>query len=145
MARRKAGMAKIEVRRVQVAEKLLAGKTYRQIAVELNPPVSLRTVFKDVQVILERWRKEAVQDVAEHQRLDLRRIDEALAAIHDQIKDGQFGAIDRLVKLLERRAKMLGYDAPENVVIKQTRNAAEMTDEELAAIAANGDAGRRGG
>jgi hypothetical protein len=60
--------------------------------------------------MIERMRKEQVQTVGEAALIDLRRIDVAINAIYDDVKKGKLLSIDRLLKLLERRAKMLGYD-----------------------------------
>lgn len=143
LAKKEKKIPRIEVRRMEVARLMKNGMTYREIARELG--VSLRTVWKDGQKVIERWRKEAVSEIDEHFILDMRRLDDALVAISANVRAGDFGAVDRLVKILERRAKMLGYDAPEQHSFNMKNEITEMTDEQLIAIAANGNAGSRSG
>lgn len=131
----KSKKALIEQRRRIVAANLLAGLNYRDIATGLN--VSLGTIARDVKILFERWRKEQVQTIDEQKDIDLRRIDVAINAIWDEVKNGHLGAIDRMDKLLQRRSRMLGYDAPETIKVKHVPDdVKEMTDDELAAIAA---------
>jgi hypothetical protein len=98
----------LEQRRKAVAANILAGLNYRDIAEGLG--VSLGTIARDAQIMLERMRKEQVQTVSEAVLVDLRRIDVALNAIWDDVKSGKLLAIDRMERLLRRRAEMLGYD-----------------------------------
>jgi hypothetical protein len=98
----------LEQRRKAVAANILAGLNYRDIAEGLG--VSLGTIARDAQIMLERMRKEQVQTVSEAALVDLRRIDVALNAIWDDVKSGKLLAIDRMERLLRRRAEMLGYD-----------------------------------
>ena len=139
----KAKKLELEQRRKVVASNILAGANYRDISAALG--VSLGTVANDVKMVLQRWQKENVQVLDEHLQIDLRRIDTALNAIWADVQDGKYGAIDRLLRLLERRAKMIGYDQPEKIDLNKKTDPRELTDDELAAIAAGDNAGRRGG
>jgi hypothetical protein len=98
----------LEQRRKAVAANILAGLNYRDIAEGLG--VSLGTIARDAQIMLDRMRKEQVQTVSEAALIDLRRLDVAINAIWDDVKAGKLLAIDRLERLLRRRAEMLGYD-----------------------------------
>jgi len=98
----------LEERRLKVAANILAGLNYRDIAKGLN--VSLGTVARDAQIVITRMRKEQVNTMSEAALIDLRRIDVALNAIFDDVKEGKLLAIDRLLTLLKRRAEMIGYD-----------------------------------
>jgi hypothetical protein len=98
----------LEQRRKTVAANILAGLNYRDIAEGLG--VSLGTIARDAQIMLDRMRKEQVQTVSEAALIDLRRLDVAINAIWDDVKAGKLLAIDRLERLLRRRAEMLGYD-----------------------------------
>ena len=99
---------KLEQRRKQIAASILAGLNYRDIAEGLQ--VSLGTVSRDANIILDRMRKEQVHDISEAALIDLRRIDVAINAIFTDVRAGKLLAIDRLLNLLKRRAEMLGYD-----------------------------------
>ncbi len=98
-------------RRKVVSAKLVAGETYREIAEFLN--VSIGTVANDVKLILGRWQREQITNSGEYARLEVRRLDLALNAIWDKvITGGDLYAIDRLLKISERKAKLLGLDRP---------------------------------
>ncbi len=106
---RKNRQAEIESRRRKVAANLLGGLNYRQMAEALG--VSIGTIAGDVKVIIGRWQREQIQVVGQHQQLDLQRIERAINAIWDRSLAGELPAITLLIKLLERKAKMLGEDA----------------------------------
>jgi hypothetical protein len=113
MTKRASPTAKREQRRTSVAEHLLAGESYREISREIG--VSVATVQRDVATIMQGWRDEYVGDADEHVSTDLRRIDVALLAIWEDVKAGALPAIDRMIKLLDQRAKYLGLYSPAKV------------------------------
>lgn len=123
--------AAMELRRSKAFDLRVDGKTYRQIAAALG--VDVRTAYTDVQAVMERTKKET-NETAEHWRqISLARLEKALSTVKDAFKavliDPQTGmpiddtqnhdlrlkAIDRLIKLEERKAKLLGMDAPAKV------------------------------
>lgn len=99
-----------EDRRRIVAADFLSGRTYRQMAAELH--VALSTISNDVQVIVGRWQQEQVQLVGEQRQVELQRLDVALQAVWEKVLAGDLFAIDRYLKIAERRSKLLGLDAP---------------------------------
>lgn len=101
--------AEIERRRKAVAANLLAGLTYREIAEGLG--VSLGTVAKDVKTLMGRWQTEQVKDTGEYVALELRRLDVALHSIWDKVREGDESAIDRMLRIMERRARYKGLDS----------------------------------
>lgn len=102
--------ARIEQRRKLVAANLLGGMNYRELAEVCG--VSIGTISSDVKIILGRWRKEQVADTSDYAQMELRRLDKALNAIWNKVIDGQLDALDRFLRIQERRAKLLGLDAP---------------------------------
>lgn len=57
--------------------------------------------------------KKTLQEPSDELRmLEIERLDAMLAAIWGSVKQGQYGAQDRALKIMERRAKLLGLDAP---------------------------------
>jgi uncharacterized protein YegP (UPF0339 family) len=57
--------------------------------------------------------KKMLQEPAEELRkLESLRLDTATLAISQQVRAGNFGAVDRWVRLSERRSKLLGLDKP---------------------------------
>ena len=95
-------------RHLQALELRKAGISYARIAEALgfNSP---QAAWKAVNCAL----KKTVQEPADELRtLEVERLDAAAAAIYPSVKQGQYGAIDRWIKIMERRAKLLGLDAP---------------------------------
>lgn len=65
------------------------------------------------QAILQRINKhfkQSEEDVAEIVEMELRRLDELQLICWRRAKDGDLAAVDRILRIMERRAKMLGYD-----------------------------------
>ena len=65
--------------------------------------------FRAVQAAL----KKTLQEPADELRtLELERLDSMLLPMMAQAKKGNQGAVDRVLRIMERRAKLLGLDAP---------------------------------
>ena len=57
--------------------------------------------------------KKTLQEPADELRvLELERLDAMTLAIASQVRAGNFGAIDRNLRIMKRRAELLGLDAP---------------------------------
>lgn len=125
-APRKVVTAQLEARAVDLRA---AGKPYTEIAAELG--VAEATAVDLVERALIRIRKGTDSRADKARALDLVRIERMIAAIWGRAtgaasadEDGGYDpsqdkAVERVTKLLERRAKMLGLDAPtkvENIV-----------------------------
>jgi len=110
---RKTDEAKRELRRAKVIANLSAGLSYRQMAEALG--VSIGTIKNDVAIVLGRLRKNTIQDAAQHIQVQVRRLDIALNAIWGKVLDGDLKAIATMIKIEERRSKLLGLDQPEKV------------------------------
>lgn len=102
--------AEVANRRKLVAANLLAGANYRDMAESTN--VSLGTIANDVKIILKEWRTATVTDTEEWVAVELRKLDVMGNAIWDKAKGGDGAAIDRMLRLMERRAAYKGLDAP---------------------------------
>lgn len=112
-----------EDRRATVWDGMLSGKSYRVLAAELG--ISRQTVLRDVKVLRRRWVTIA-ERYDDHARLDLARIEKLIATLWPVALTGGKGgnpdkfAIDRIGMLLDRKAKLLGYDRPARAEIKHT-------------------------
>ena len=94
-------------RQLKALELRKAGVNYQQIADTLgyaNPSGA----FKAVERALKALQKEPASELL---ALELERLDAMLVAIAPAVRAGNFGAIDRALKIAERRAKLLGLDA----------------------------------
>lgn len=120
----KATVAEQEIRCYELR---LAGKSLDAIAKETK--LSKGTVHNRIQAHIE----QRVQPLADELRaVMVDRLDVCIARLHAQIQDDELGSrlarnIEVLVKVEERRAKLLGVDAPERVEATVT----EVTQEDL--------------
>lgn len=113
MARKDAQPGKSEAaaaRRVKALDLRKAGASYRQIGAQLG--VSEAQAFNDVKAALDALNKLEIAAAEDVRRLELERLDTLTLALWPNAKSGKEGAIDRILKLMERRAKLLGLDAP---------------------------------
>ena len=114
----KAQRAKIEQRRVAVASLLTARVPYRQIAERLD--ISIATVSRDVAALLAQWAREQRPDDRNRWRAtELMKLDEMEMALTPQARRGHEGAVDRTLRIMERRAKLLGLDEPDQMMVNQ--------------------------
>lgn len=85
-----------------------AGVSYQRIADSLGYK-SASGAHKAVQTALKKTLQEPADDL---RRLEVERLDAALAAVWSSVLKGQYGAVDRFLRIQERRARLLGLDAP---------------------------------
>ena len=110
------------LRRTRAIQMLADGKTKREIAATLG--VAVTTVSRDVSFMIAHEKAENPAVVQEIREIETQRLDgwvsRASALLENVDPDIQLKAIDRLVKLSERRAKLLGLDAPVKQEIQTT-------------------------
>jgi len=107
-------------RRSQAAERAkqafamrIAGATYAQIGERLQ--VTTGAAHKMVRRVLDQTRQETAEAADELRRLEVERLDALTLLLWKQAtgsKEPNHGAIDRLLRIMERRARLLGLDAP---------------------------------
>ncbi len=85
-----------------------AGASFEQVAKACGY-ANAGGAFKAVKTALKKTLQEPADDL---RKLELARLDEAQAAIWAKVKNGDLKAIDRLLRISERRSKLLGLDAP---------------------------------
>lgn len=88
-----------------------AGATYEAISQMLGYS-SKSTAFSAVNKLMQSTKREGSKEAFE---MELRRLDDLLMALWPQARQGDFGAIDRTLRIMESRRKLLGLDAPERV------------------------------
>ena len=88
----------------------LSGTTYKDIGDELG--ISMQAAYKAVKRVMDRTTQHANEDGDELRRLEVARLDKMLAAMWPNVLAGSYGAVDRCLKTSERRARLLGLDAP---------------------------------
>jgi hypothetical protein len=97
-------------RTTKALELRIMGASYRQIAAQLQ--VALKTAYHDVQDELGRL-DAVIKEKAERMReLEAQRLDQLTVALAPTLRAGDPRAIATAVRLMERRAKLFGLDAP---------------------------------
>lgn len=86
------------------------GKTYREIADELG--CGTTTAFRYCQRVLARHRKETHEKAEQHIQLQLQRLDLLLRSALPAARSGDARSIDTILRIEERKAKLLGLDKP---------------------------------
>lgn len=102
-------------RTVEILRLRRKGRTIRRIAQRVG--VSHARVGQIVKREMLKLDKEISTEAKICRQMDLARLDEALRSIYDDVLKGDHGAIDRLHRNIERRARIMGYEylAPENM------------------------------
>jgi hypothetical protein len=98
-------------RRAEALALRLAGKSYRAIGAELG--VSECQAHRDIAKTLADLAAKEQHLTKEMRQLDLARIDKGIAGLTAAYERGEPAAVSAMVKLLERRARLLGLDAPQ--------------------------------
>lgn len=97
-------------REVEALNLRKSGATYDQIGKTLG--ITTQGAYKAIIRSLQRLNEKNSEGSDELRRLEVERLDRMLAAIWGQVLNGNQGAIDRALRIGERRAKLLGLDAP---------------------------------
>ena len=100
----------------QALELRKRGYTYKEIADTMGIYVTLVTSL--LEDVLTRHVKACQETVENVRLLEAERLDCMYKSIHDGIEKGSLGHVDIGLKVMQRRAKMLGVDMPESKDIK---------------------------
>lgn len=112
-----------------------AGATYRAIGEALGvTPVG---AYKAVMRAIAKLNARVIEEAEAVRRLELERLDDLLLAMWPQAKKGNQGAVDRVLRIMERRAKLLGLDAP----MKQEMDVGDALARILEGLAGQGSSG----
>lgn len=87
------------------------GLGFEEIGAKLS--ISTPTAFRYVSRGLAAARAQVAASADELRAEEISRLDGMLAALWPRARRGEAQAIDRVLKIMERRARMLGLDAPE--------------------------------
>lgn len=107
---------KTSVRRLKALELRKEGKSYQEIANILSSNFS--QVYTDIGIVLRKEiEKRTKTQLSQVVQLELERLDALFEKAWEQIKANNVVAIDKALKIMERRAKYLGLDAPAKSVV----------------------------
>lgn len=105
-------------RKAQAVNLRKKGLSYRRIADQLGCSKSI--IAKDIKRELQDLREQTRSDVEELRQLELERLDAFQLFVSNALSNGDvLPAIDRGLKISERRAKLLGLDAPIQIQVQQ--------------------------
>jgi hypothetical protein len=90
-----------------------AGRSYAYIAKELG--ISRSGAYQTVQAALEEIRQHYRETAHEVISLELERLDEMTRALESKVGYGDATSIAAALRVMERRAKLLGLDAPQKI------------------------------
>lgn len=97
------------------------GWTTREIAVAQSmTPQAVRTVLKDALAEIQAEQRELATEVLQ---LELQRLDLLLKVHMPKALEGDLDSFDRVIRIMDRRAKYLGLDAPEKFDVALTLEA----------------------
>ena len=115
-----------------------AGASFAKIAKQLR--ISSATVHKYIHATIKAYHDEARETSKAMITLELSRLDDMTLGIWSKARAGEYKAIEAMIKIMERRAKLLGLDTMQtakqiNVNITPDQ-IAEMSDDELTKLIA---------
>lgn len=104
------------LREARAIELRVQGYSYPEIARELGyqtPGAAYRAVVRGLSRVYPE------EEARQLLRLELARLDELLRVLWPKAVEGDLGAIDRVLRIIERRARLMGLDAPEKITLSQ--------------------------
>lgn len=93
----------------KASELRMKGLTVREIAAELGRSVG--GTMGALDRALKKYQKESLSNIEDWRSQELARLDVMQAALWPDVTKGKQGAIDRVLRIMERRARLLGLDA----------------------------------
>jgi len=120
-------------RALRALDMRIAGHSYDEIASELK--VSNVTAYHDCKKLLARYEDQLKPNVDHVRRIERVRLDKMLNAIWPRVEIGDDLAIDRALKIMERRAKLQGLDAPSKVEVSDPAQKEAITAEQQSLVA----------
>ena len=153
MTRQTSDLLDTAERRAYVFQLRKAGATYDAIAQAaidkfgadaLPAGYDCRYAWKDIKRELDRLRGEIADAANDIIELETQRLDAMLTVLWPQVAKGNQGAVDRVLRIMERRSKLLGLDKPEKHDVTSAGKAlvtdfTKLTLEQLETIAKGGD------
>lgn len=122
--------AEMRRRDARVYELRIQGNTFEQIASEVGYS-GPSGAWQAHQRIKSEWIFESIEEA---RQLELMRLDELQVAVWDRAINGDLPAAHCVLKIMDRRAKLLGLDKPEKVEVSKWDINAEDLDAEVERI-----------
>lgn len=100
----------LEERLTKVAAYVRGGVT-NQTQLARLVGVSQQTISRDLRKVEERFQQAALEDILVAKGKDLERVEAMIRGLWPDAQSGKWLAVDRVSRLLEFRAKVMGYEA----------------------------------
>jgi len=111
-------------REVQALELRKHGASYRVIGRQLG--ISYQAAHDAVMRVLARFAAQNEKHTRELRQLEVERLDTALLVVMPKVRAGDLTAVDRLIRLIDSRARLLGLNAPAQVEVGGILNGAPL-------------------
>ena len=108
------------------------GMTFEEIGIEMG--ISTNSASQIVNRVLRKMAKMDAETVKVLRALELERLDAMQAQIWPEAMSGDLKAIDRILKIMERRAKLAGLDAATKHELAASTNQPFLTPEQIAEV-----------
>lgn len=103
--------AAVEARLVKVADLVVSGASILKISTELC--VHRNTTRKDINILVKRWQADQLpEDRHRWRSIELEKLQGLEHAVMPKALAGDLPAVDRALRVQERRSRLLGLDAP---------------------------------
>jgi len=110
-----------EQRRDLIATMLLSRVTYRQMVDQLRATlgieVSTGTIASDVAVLRQRWGARMTENFGSHVGEQMAYYDALLRTLTPRALTGEHNAVQDLLGVLDRRAKLVGMEQPDKLLV----------------------------
>jgi hypothetical protein len=129
---------------IQVMDLRQAGHTWDQISKALGykDPMASRRIFQGA------FAKAVIPKIEEVRSIESNRLDKITLILWPLVEQGDIKAIETVIKLMERRAKMLGLDAPtrihQEVIVWEGDESIDRAVRDLAALLTRNNADSTG-
>ena len=107
-------MAAITVKQARALKLRMAGESLESIAKALKY-ADASGAYRAIISALNKTLQEPAEEV---RTMELERLDAMLLALQSALRDGDLKAMDRAIRIMERRAKYLGLDVPVGVPLE---------------------------
>lgn len=96
-------------RRRQAIDLRRRGLTFEQIGKEMGG-ITAQSAHELVQKAMREFRTDTAEAVEDHRRLELARLERIVEIVWPQVEEGRGDAVDRVLKVAQRKAALLGLD-----------------------------------
>lgn len=111
-------------REIRALDLRISGMNYRNIAQQLD--ISESGAYKAVIRALKRLNEQIMERADEVRRMELDRLDKMLRGLWPAALKGNQGAVDRVVKIMDRRARYIpGLNTPDQIEVRDWREEAQ--------------------